>query len=434
MSRNSLTFDATVATLLARKVSRGFSLIAYFSAALLLVALIWACVAKVDVTAKASAVLKPVDGFVKVQSRIQGAVAIVNVREGQHVSAGDLLFRLEKQEMDSALSQALAKHRSLEQKRRDLMLERERLEARAELVKAAKQQEILAAELALRNSQREHERSVATTNAAVRSCKARLDKLEDRCKRARKLAPTGAVTPAELSEARADLEAARAEYDKALAETNMRSMTVELARQKLAVAKENARLSTAEAEHAVGENQQRLTELNGEIEGVAEEIERFEYQLAQCDIRASVSGIVVGVRAKHAGEVVKPGQILASISPDGAELEAEVHMPNRHVAFIRPGQIARLRLSALPHGRYGQLPGRVTKVGEDLLRGKDGKPVFPVHCRLAHQLVHVRGRTLKLRAGMTAEVSIVTHRQSPFSLLTAKLGARSRNTIACVKE
>ena len=108
------------------------------------------------------------------------------------------------------------------------------------------------------------------------------------------------------------------------------------------------------------------------------------------------------------GGVVKPGDTLAVVVPDGPALEIEALVLNKDIGFVREGQPAAVKLDAFPFTRYGAIEGAVTTVGEDSVPHEQLGPVYPVRVRVARNDIRVDGRKVRLSSGMAASVEIRT--------------------------
>lgn len=113
-----------------------------------------------------------------------------------------------------------------------------------------------------------------------------------------------------------------------------------------------------------------------EAEGRAREVQAEEYQVAErlsearrrlhsMDVTAPVAGEVVGLRVSTVGEVVRPGEPILEIVPEGAELVVRAELDPIHVDQVHPGQEAVLLFSAFPARTTPEFEGRVLRVSAD---------------------------------------------------------------------
>ena len=90
--------------------------------------------------------------------------------------------------------------------------------------------------------------------------------------------------------------------------------------------------------------------------------EALRGKVRHAEIRAPLSGTVSAVHVKTIGAVVQAGTVLVDIVPAESVFLARAQVMPQHVAAVRPGQIARLSVSAYDPSRYGVLMGVVQRV------------------------------------------------------------------------
>ena len=84
---------------------------------LLITAIIWACLSKIDVVVTSSGSVQPVGNINIVQSYAGGFVQAINVKEGDYVHAGDLLIELNTETLDVDKEQLESQKKILEAQR-----------------------------------------------------------------------------------------------------------------------------------------------------------------------------------------------------------------------------------------------------------------------------------------------------------------------------
>ena len=91
-------------------------------------------------------------------------------------------------------------------------------------------------------------------------------------------------------------------------------------------------------------------------------------RLGRMEVRAPVSGIVFGMTVFAPGEVVRPGEPILHIVPEGSDLVVMAQLQPIHVDQVYPGQEAVLRFTALPLQVTPERKGRVVRVSADTVR------------------------------------------------------------------
>jgi len=115
-------------------------------------------------------------------------------------------------------------------------------------------------------------------------------------------------------------------------------------------------------------NRAALTELQaiqGELESVREQARKAESVLIRTDVVAPVSGTVVRLFYHTSGGVIETGKPIAEILPLDAPLIIEVLIPRTDIDSVRVGQKATVRLTALNQRTTPVLNGEVHYVSAD---------------------------------------------------------------------
>jgi len=290
-----------------------------------------------EYTRKASTVgvLVPDLGLIRLVPASAGTVLHSHVREGQAVAAGELLFVLaQERPLLDADAQAQVQ-RSLDARRRSLQ------------ESARQQQQLLSAQgAALNRRLLALQAEVVQLDGEAGLQARRLVLAEQALARLESLQTQQFISPAQV----------QAQHEEVL---GLQAAAQALARQRVALQREQAELD--------GE---RLA-LPALLAGAAGEIERdlslLEREAAEFDglrrteVRAPQAGTVSTVLAQP-GQSVGPGSALASLVPEGAQLQAHLYAPSSAVGFVRADQPVRLRFEAFPYQKFGHWAGQVLQV------------------------------------------------------------------------
>ena len=113
-----------------------------------------------------------------------------------------------------------------------------------------------------------------------------------------------------------------------------------------------------EAEAGAREAQARENQVGERLAAVREKLGRME-------VRAPVAGEVFGMTVFATGEVVRPGEQIVKIVPEGRRLVVRALLDPIHVDQVWPGQDAVLRFSAFPARVTLEFEGVVLRVSAD---------------------------------------------------------------------
>lgn len=110
--------------------------------------------------------------------------------------------------------------------------------------------------------------------------------------------------------------------------------------------------------------------LHRELEESKSNLQQAQHMLEMTTVRAPVGGRVESLLAAQ-GQVVNTGTVVARIIPDGAVTSAVAFAPIKDAAFLAPGLPANLELASFPVSEFGRVPGRVTRVSNDVASAED---------------------------------------------------------------
>lgn len=400
----------------------------------------WAALARLDIVATAPGRLVPATFTKVVQPAEPGVVAQVLVRDGDVVSQGQVLLRLDER-ISRAEAQALQQELSL----RRLTLARidAELSGRALRLPAPPEPDA-AAVVAQVQAQFEARRRAYEDQLAVEQ--AALARIEAERGAARQvLAQLREVEPIVRAAANQHAQLAREGFVSALAAADRQRELVEKAGELQAQAETLRALDAAQAQQlrkldnirsgwrAQLENE-RLENLT-QHDRLLQEQDKGRVRAGQLEVRAPADGIVKDLAVTAPGAVVQAGAVLLNIVPRQEPLQAEVSLGHEDVGFVHTGQAVRLKLAAYPFQQHGLLEGVVSHVAADTTAAAGGHapPAYRGLVRLAaQQLDSPRGEPLPLAAGMqlVAEIhqgerSVLEYLLSPVHKVAAE-AARER--------
>ena len=187
------------------------------------------------------------------------------------------------------------------------------------------------------------------------------------------------------------------------------------------------RAAIARARQSIGETRTRITEIGtrllnevvaelrevqAELFDLAERIRAAEDVLGRTDIRAPLAGTVVGLQVHTPGGVIAPGAALMDIVPSGVKLVIEANVDPIDIDVVHPGLEAQVRLTAFSMRNAKPVAGRVVSVSADrLIDERTGQAYYRARIELTEDPTKAfEGATLY--PGMPAEVMIVTGARS----------------------
>lgn len=340
--------------------------------------------------AHVAGVLLPSGGLVRVTAMQGGIVLSRSVDEGRKVQAGDILFTLTSERPSSGMASVEATiSGTLEARRRSLEAE-----------EAQKQAQFASRIHSARQRAADHMRDATRLEEQIRIQSQRVAVSDSILERQIALRKSGFVSEAQVQDRQAealDQRQRSGDLERLLAAT--RRSALELT--------EEVRQLQFQAQREAEATKRSLAMLDQE---------RVETD-AQRDfgIRSPRGGVVAAVLAQS-GEPIVPNQVLATIVPFEAPLEAELLAPSSALGFIEPGMKVLLRYQAFPHQKFGQADGEVSEVSLAPVRVGDarasspqaasGESAYRIRVRLKKQTITAYGKELPLRPGMSVDASI----------------------------
>jgi multidrug efflux pump subunit AcrA (membrane-fusion protein) len=335
----------------------------------------------------------------ELRAPVAGFLREVYFEEGDRVSPGTRVARLEVPDLASRLLQKHAQVREADAKLRLLEAgprSEEILEQRRRLERAMAWHELGRQDLI--RLRQVCEKELDRVDRLIAQCQADVIAARDAARRAKSLAGS-ALSAEQLQEAERRHHVCQALLEQAQAEKHVRAAKgtleaeTELARREkergdvqsaLTLLEAGPRVEEVEAERA------RLARLQEE----ARYIEQLQDKLA---IHSPVPGLVTTPRLKEkTGQYLTEGELICVIE-ETAGLEIEITLEEQKVARVRQGQVVALRARSLP---FETLAAEVGRVAPAAARG-DVQSTVTVHCPLENGASN-------LRPGLTGHARIYT--------------------------
>jgi adhesin transport system membrane fusion protein len=141
---------------------------------------------------------------------------------------------------------------------------------------------------------------------------------------------------------------------------------------------------------------------------VEESLRSAQTRVVRTSVKAPVRGVVNRLGFTTIGAVVQPGFDLVEIVPLDDTLRIEVEIGPRDVAFIIPGQSARIRLTAYDYQLYGILEGKVERISADTFTDQKERTFYKVIVETDQNFIENQGKRYPILPGMVANVDVLT--------------------------
>jgi HlyD family type I secretion membrane fusion protein len=161
-----------------------------------------------------------------------------------------------------------------------------------------------------------------------------------------------------------------------------------------------------------------LAKVNSDLAQVEERIGAAKDVLSRTRIKAPVGGIIMNLRFKTSGAVVRAGEPILDIVPTDEDLVIEARIQPNDINTPKPGQVARVHLTP-HHMRYTNLlPGSLRDISADTYTDeKIGARYYKANVIVDHARIRELGANIELSPGMPAEIYIRTGEHTLFTYL-----------------
>lgn len=397
--------------------------------ALMLSALVWSFFGRADVIVTAQGTLLPESEVRRFYAPVDGELANLYIAEGQPVSKGDVLARLNARGAIEAATNALDAQLKLENAEREWREFPDK--------KALMERRVATLKQAMELEEHQHQRRVAEgtsklgegQRAQLQEARTNLDDAqrarsaarEEADKYARLFALPGGGGVSQLQVEGKKNALLAAENAIRVAQSRLGELT---ARQSLESGQAKAQLETsgqelaklrlqyeaATREAANAEDKLRLQLQTARL--ISEAAARIRFENIDKDnfllIVAPVDGIITDVTATQLGDKIQANTPLGGIAPKNARPILKTDIAEYDRAFLREGLPVKLKFNAFPYQRYGLINGTLEYISPATKPAPQTKqPVYEGRVTLERDHYLVADTKYPLRYGMTATVEVV---------------------------
>jgi HlyD family type I secretion membrane fusion protein len=373
------------------------------------IAVLWGAFADLDEAVRAEGEIVPPSSVQTVQSRLPGNVAEIAAKLGDRVQAGDILFRLEDQDMQAVFD-------NNEIKRINSGAAAARLHAEIDGADdvnfppdlVANNPTAVEAERALFNQRkaalddrlRVLDRAIAEKQAEIHMYAAAVENLSEEIKILEPLVAEGHEARLTLLSRKTELAQSQGAYD---------------------LAKIAAERSRHERESAISEFRARaaaeLAQFRNEVEQADAQQIALQGKVNDAVIRAPVSGIVSAVHVKTLGAVVQAGTLLAEIVPDEKAVLVRARVLAQDIAGIHVGQRANITLNAYDVSIYGAMQGQVQQIASNTTQEQQHPPYYETMIEIPNPQFSKSVEGVEIVPGMGVLVNILGQKRSVLSYI-----------------
>lgn len=392
----------------------------------------WAYGARLASAAIAPGVVSP-DGYRKTIQHLEGGIVrTIHVKEGDVVASGDPLVTLDD-------TQALARRQEL----RDRYIDLRALEARLVAEGEGRDAIVVPAEL-LAFPAADYARALGDQRALFLSRRTsqtgREQILDQRIRQVEEqIAGLTEMIAAEDEQiGLLEQEAANVKqlFDKGLERL---PRLLELQREAASVEAQRAanRAAIAQNRQLIGETQMQLLALRDEIaERVSEDLSKVRAELAELAsqlasredvlartvVTAPIAGTVMHVRVTTVSGVVRSGEPILEIVPEGSKLLIDARLRPLDIDAVHPGMPARVVLTAYRQRNLPQIHGVLRSISADSLTDeRTGAAYFLAKVEVDRASLDALGEEIRMLPGMPAEIMLMGDEQTLLEYLLSPI-------------
>ena len=381
--------------------------------------IVWATFAEVDIVTRGQGKVIPSRQVQILGSQDGGVITEILVREGDLVQKGELLLKLDQTRSQSSLGENMAE-------RSGLIVRAARLRAMADGQPFEPTQEMLTdtADIVYQEKQLydsrleelEVQKGIASQQLKQRREELRelgvrrgqlgreLELATEELSRTTPMIESGAVSPVEVLRLQREVNKAEGELNQTRAQ---------LSRVSASISEAEGKLAGVDLEFSNGVREQLADTVN-RINALKEAGAGLSDRVRQTNLLSPVTGTIKQLLYNTVGGIVLPGRDIVELIPADDSLLVEVRVRPQDIAFMAPGQVANVKVTAYDFVVYGGLEGKVEQIGADTVLDEEGNAFYDVAVRTTTVAF---GKDQPIIPGMTVEVDILTGKKTIMAYL-----------------
>lgn len=171
----------------------------------------------------------------------------------------------------------------------------------------------------------------------------------------------------------------------------------------------------------------QISEVQKEVGTRSDQLKALEDEFERTVVKAPTDGHVVGMETHTVGGVIKPGDRIMEVVPEGDVLVVEAQLPVNLIDKVRVGQLANMHLQiVLGGGIQPVIEGRVARISADRLTDpRTGAPYYSARIEITPRgEAEILKHKINVQPGMQADVVIITGERTVLQYLLRPLFSR----------
>jgi adhesin transport system membrane fusion protein len=422
MKTEDVDYATDIRTSILAQSPKGARAIVWAVLILFFVGILWASFSEIEEVTRGEGKVIPAGQIQVIQNLEGGILAEILIKVGDTVQKDQLLLRIDETRFASSFQQNRAKYLSNKAKAARLQAETSGTPFRVpeEVMKEApeigerEQQLYLSRQSELRSSVEIKQEQINQRNNELKELNVKLTELnktyalfQKEIALYRPLVAKGAISEMEVlqierkaSEMMGDIEQTRQAIPRVRSKIDESLVALRELRLNF--------LNKAKAE---------LNEVSSQVGEDAASSIALKDRLDRTHVRSPVNGTVNRILVSTVGGVVQPGMNLVEIVPSEGTLVIEAKIKPSDIAFLRPAQEAKIKITAYDYTIYGGLDAKLEHISADSITDDKGNSFYLVQLRTDKNYLGPKEKPLPIIPGMVATADILTGKKTILSYL-----------------
>ncbi len=390
------------------------------------VLIIWASFAEVDELTKGTGKVIPSKHVQVIQNLDGGVVSDIFVHEGELVEKGQVLVQINDADFLGSYNESHLRYNELQAKALRLKAEASLKPLKLDSNTPAEMLEVMQKEKALNtiNLQGLQEQ----INILEEEYKQSKNALQETLSKEKNLQMSYDVTQEKLAIMKPLLEDAIISHVEYLdmtqqsidMEGKLDEIRLSIPRLKSSIQAAKKKIEKTKVDFQV-KAREEYTRTSSEISRLKESGQVLQNRVDRAEIKSPVRGIINNIIIKTIGGVVQPGMDIMEIVPLDDKLLVEAKIKPSDIAYIYPGQRAKVKFTAYDFTIYGGLFGTVVHVSPDTLQDEDNNNFYLVDIQTDKSYLMRGEKKFDLMVGMMTQVDIITGKKTIMDYLLKPL-------------
>lgn len=393
--------------------------------------LMWAAFAPLDEIARGEGKVVPSQQLQTIQSLDGGLVTDILVKEGDVISAGQTILKVDATRVSANLAETTSQYLALsaEVARLNALIQERIPQFPSELAVAAPDRlkhemylyETSKAELdellAMQSQQQQQkQQELNEALAALAQYQQTFKLTQQELSVTRPLLESGAVSSIDILRLERAVATAKGEANRAAANVARAQSSVREAENKLSEVRLNM----------LNKWQNQLSDSKTKLAAHTEALAGLSDKVMRSDVKSPISGTVQRLHINTVGGVLTPGKDIVDLVPLNDLLVIEAKLPPKDIAFVKLDQQATIKFTAYDFSVFGALQATVSHISADTITDEKDNTFYVVRLTTKSRF---RDGSLNILPGMTVQVDILTGKKTVLSYILKPISKATSNAM-----